>query len=64
MEITQHAKYTCSFCGKDRVKRTAVGIWECRGCKKVIAGGAWVPSTTTASAVRGTIRRLRELAEI
>merc|ERR1712116_51571 len=24
MEITQHAKYTCSFCGKDAMKRTCV----------------------------------------
>jgi hypothetical protein len=27
MEITQHSRYTCSFCGKDSVKRQAVGIW-------------------------------------
>lgn len=23
------------------MKRKAVGIWECRGCSKVVAGGAW-----------------------
>eukprot|EP00350_Pseudokeronopsis_sp_OXSARD2_P003568 CAMPEP_0170546548 /NCGR_PEP_ID=MMETSP0211-20121228/4908_1 /TAXON_ID=311385 /ORGANISM="Pseudokeronopsis sp., Strain OXSARD2" /LENGTH=69 /DNA_ID=CAMNT_0010851073 /DNA_START=24 /DNA_END=230 /DNA_ORIENTATION=+ len=39
--ITQSAKYQCSFCGKDSIKRTAVGIWRCKGCKKIIAGGAW-----------------------
>ncbi|CAM6031292.1 unnamed protein product, partial [Sphagnum compactum] len=64
IEITQHSKYICSFCGKNSVKRTAVGIWECRRCHKVVAGGAWILSTTTATAVRGTIRRLRELAEV
>ncbi|KAI8895473.1 hypothetical protein BC833DRAFT_622997 [Globomyces pollinis-pini] len=63
MEITQHAKYTCTFCGKDSVKRTAVGIWKCKGCSKVLAGGAWTVSTTAASTVRSTIRRLRELNE-
>lgn len=63
MEITQHAKYTCSFCGRDAVKRKSVGIWECRGCKKVVAGGAWVLGTTTAATVRSTIRRLRDLVE-
>ncbi|KAH8108334.1 60S ribosomal protein L37, partial [Phellopilus nigrolimitatus] len=63
MEITQHARYTCTFCGKDSVKRTAVGIWECRACKKVIAGGAWTVSTTAAATVRSTIRRLREITE-
>merc|ERR1711939_158482 len=41
MEISQHARYTCSFCGKDSVKRSAVGIWNCRACKKIVAGGAW-----------------------
>ncbi|KAJ2964694.1 hypothetical protein NQZ79_g441 [Umbelopsis isabellina] len=90
MEITQHAKYTCTFCGKvglkilhrslqcriccfslafilvlqDAVKRTAVGIWECKGCKKVMAGGAWTVSTTAAATVRSAVRRLREMAEI
>ncbi|KAI9294051.1 AOX-domain-containing protein [Neoconidiobolus thromboides FSU 785] len=63
MEITQHAKYTCTFCGKDSVKRRAVGIWECRGCKKVLAGGAWTVSTTAAATVRSATRRLRELIE-
>jgi ribosomal protein L37AE/L43A len=41
MEITQHATFTCSFCGKDAMRRTNVGIWHCRGCKKTVAGGAW-----------------------
>jgi ribosomal protein eL43 len=41
IEVTQHAKYTCSFCGRDSVKRTAVGIWTCSGCRKVQAGGAY-----------------------
>ncbi|ORX82086.1 hypothetical protein K493DRAFT_361584 [Basidiobolus meristosporus CBS 931.73] len=63
MEITQHAKYTCTFCGKDAVKRQSVGIWECRGCRKVMAGGAWTVSTTAAATVRSTVRRLRELME-
>ncbi|KAJ3025660.1 UNVERIFIED_CONTAM: 60S ribosomal protein L43 [Siphonaria sp. JEL0065] len=62
-EISQHAKYTCTFCGKDAVKRTAVGIWKCKGCKKTLAGGAWTVGTTAAATVRGTIRRLREITE-
>ncbi|KRY77780.1 60S ribosomal protein L37a [Trichinella pseudospiralis] len=60
MEITQHSKYTCLFCGKENMKRRAVGIWKCKSCKKTVAGGAYVFSTTTGSTVRSTIRRLRE----
>ncbi|RMZ85764.1 hypothetical protein DV737_g434, partial [Chaetothyriales sp. CBS 132003] len=64
MEITQHARYTCTFCGKNTVKRTAVGIWNCKSCRKVVAGGAWTVSTPAAAATRSTIRRLREIAEV
>ena len=41
MEITQHAKYTCTFCGKTTVRRKSVGIWNCRACNRTIAGGAY-----------------------
>ncbi|KAF4518114.1 hypothetical protein B566_EDAN007815 [Ephemera danica] len=73
MEITQHAKYTCSFCGKyqvpnqqrtyDAMKRSCVGIWSCKRCKRTVAGGAWVYSTTAAVSVRSAVRRLREVKE-
>ena len=49
MEISQHARYTCTFCGKNSVKRQAVGIWECRSCKKTVAGGAWTVSYAAPS---------------
>ncbi|OJJ47009.1 hypothetical protein ASPZODRAFT_31362, partial [Penicilliopsis zonata CBS 506.65] len=48
MEVTQHARYICTFCGKNTVKRQAVGIWECKACKKTVAGGAYVVSHPTA----------------
>ncbi|RKP07403.1 putative RPL43B-60S large subunit ribosomal protein [Thamnocephalis sphaerospora] len=63
MEITQHARYTCTFCGKDSVKRECVGIWKCRACRKTMAGGAWTVSTMAAATVRSTVRRLREVLE-
>lgn len=62
IEITQHATYSCAFCGKEAVKRRAVGIWDCKGCHKTVAGGAWVMTTTAAATVRSTIRRLREIS--
>ncbi|KAI5489496.1 structural constituent of ribosome [Trichomonas vaginalis G3] len=41
IEISQRKKYPCAFCGKDSVKRNAVGIWTCTKCGKAVAGGAY-----------------------
>ncbi|CAI5952143.1 unnamed protein product [Closterium sp. NIES-65] len=64
MEVSQHAKYFCEFCGKFSVKRQVVGIWHCKHCNKTKAGGAYVLNTAAAVTVRSTIRRLREQVEI
>ena len=50
--IPRPPRSRCTFCGKDSVKRTAVGIWHCKACKKTTAGGAWTVSTTAAATVR------------
>lgn len=63
IEISQHSKYFCSFCGKKTIKRKSVGIWFCKGCKRDIAGGAWCLNTQAAITARGTVRRLRELTK-
>ncbi|KAK1756204.1 ribosomal L37ae protein family-domain-containing protein [Echria macrotheca] len=55
---------TCTFCGKDNVRRTSVGIWSCKSCKKTMAGGAYTVSTPAAAAMRSTLRRLREIADV
>uniref|UniRef100_A0A8C9B3Q1 Ribosomal protein L37a n=1 Tax=Phocoena sinus TaxID=42100 RepID=A0A8C9B3Q1_PHOSS len=52
IEISQHAKYTCSFCGKPKMKRRAVGIWHCGSCMKTVAGGAWTYNTISAATVK------------
>ena len=41
MVESQHATYFCPFCGKKAIKRTAVGIWKCKRCKRILAGGAY-----------------------
>jgi large subunit ribosomal protein L37Ae len=66
MEISQHARYLCTFCGKNSVKRVAVGIWRChsKNCGKTLSGGAYLPATAAAVATRSTLRRLREITEV
>mmetsp|Transcript_18128 Transcript_18128/g.22853 ORF Transcript_18128/g.22853 Transcript_18128/m.22853 type:complete len:95 (+) Transcript_18128:81-365(+) len=60
IEVSQHAKYTCSFCGKDTVKRHSAGIWNCGSCRKIMAGGAYNLNTAAAATVRSSIARLRK----
>lgn len=62
-EVSQHSKFFCDFCGKYAMKRSAVGIWQCGGCCKTKAGGAYTLNTSAAVTVRSTIRRLREAVE-
>ncbi len=42
IEISQHAKYSCVFCGKDSVRRKSTGIWNCSSCNKTQTGGAYM----------------------
>merc|ERR1711862_425036 len=60
------SKYYCHFCGKDAMKRKAVGVWHCdvKNCQITVAGGAWTYSTTAAASVRSAIRRLREMKDL
>ena len=62
-EISQHAKYVSPFCGKNSVKREAVGIWKCKRTNKKIAGGAYQLSTPFAINAKATIQRLRRTRE-
>lgn len=64
MEVTQHAKYVCSFCGKNSVKRLNTGIWKCMRCKKTMAGGSYVLSTAAAITVRTAVSRLQKSANM
>ena len=60
-EVAQRMKYTCSFCGKNSLKRQSVGIWTCTACFKTISGGAWTPSTNNALAANQTLIRLKKV---
>ncbi|XP_228717.1 large ribosomal subunit protein eL43-like [Rattus norvegicus] len=58
--INRHAKYTCTFCGKTKMKRRAIGIWHCDPCMETVAVGPSTYNTTSAVTVKSAIRRLKE----
>mmetsp|Transcript_53128 Transcript_53128/g.134197 ORF Transcript_53128/g.134197 Transcript_53128/m.134197 type:complete len:99 (+) Transcript_53128:73-369(+) len=61
-EIQQRARYACTFCGKESVRRLAGGIWQCQSktCRKTMAGGCWTLTTGAAATARATINRLKK----
>lgn len=40
VESKQRKKQVCPFC-QGTAKRKSAGIWDCKKCKKVFAGGAY-----------------------
>ena len=38
VEVKQHKKQKCPFCGKLGVKKLSKGIWHCKKCSKKFAG--------------------------
>jgi large subunit ribosomal protein L37Ae len=62
-EVSQHATYSCPFCGKHSIKRSAVGIWKCKACLKTIVGGAWSLTTNNAQTAKQTLLRVKKNAE-
>mmetsp|Transcript_91098 Transcript_91098/g.229734 ORF Transcript_91098/g.229734 Transcript_91098/m.229734 type:complete len:99 (-) Transcript_91098:60-356(-) len=61
-EIQQRARYMCTFCGKESIRRLAGGIWQCQSktCRKTVAGGCWTLTTGAAATARATINRLKK----
>ena len=48
VEETQKRKHACPRCMSQHVQRVSAGVWRCRRCNLVFAGGAYRPIVTTA----------------
>ncbi|RLI07178.1 50S ribosomal protein L37ae [Candidatus Bathyarchaeota archaeon] len=46
------APHRCPRCRTKAVKRVSVGVWRCRKCGLVFAGGAYVPYTKVGDIAR------------
>jgi len=62
IETRQRGKHRCPRCRSlTRMRRIAVGIWNCPRCGFTFAGGAWVPQTTIGkTASPGELRVIEE----
>jgi len=48
IEETLRARHVCPNCQAVAVRRKSTGVWACRRCGTVFAGGAYRPVVTTS----------------
>ena len=52
-DIKLKKKYPCPRCNMIAVRRTSSGIWNCKHCGLVFAGGAYSPEIFRPTTVKG-----------
>jgi large subunit ribosomal protein L37Ae len=52
--------YTCDVCGKESVKRISTGIWKCKHCGAIFAGGAYSLKTEAGKTVERLLNQMKK----
>lgn len=64
IEEKQKQLQPCPYCGYNKVKRQAAGIFCCTKCDSKFAGGAFLPQTLTGSIVTKMVTQKRFLPSL
>ncbi|MGC8651727.1 MAG: 50S ribosomal protein L37ae [Candidatus Micrarchaeia archaeon] len=59
VKAEKQARYKCDVCGRMAVKRIGTGIWQCRHCKTLYAGGAYTMKTAAGEAAKKLIESMQ-----
>ena len=64
VETQQRIKHKCPKCGQNTVRRSGTGIWTCKKCGNIFAGGAYIPKTAknldVDKVLKGSIKNISE----
>ncbi len=52
--------YVCDVCGRTAVKRMSTGIWKCKHCGAIFAGGAYSLKTEAGRTVERLLGQLKK----
>ena len=59
MDTLRRTLFTCSACGKKKVKRQGNSLWECKSCGAVFAGGTYSLSTPSGDVATRLIKEYK-----
>jgi len=60
VDESRRALFTCSACGKKKVKRSGNSLWSCKSCGAVFAGGTYALSTASGDVTARLIEEYKK----